>query len=109
MEVYLYCTIINYDIYLIVALIQSGLHQAQAVILAECPSVPTVISPLKSRGNFMYRRFCTAEVYKYCFRAYFCVSYDSHNEKEMYPNAEIAGSSYNRDAECLLRDRSESL
>ena len=37
-EVYLNSTVINYDIYFIVALRQSDLHQFQAVILEDCPS-----------------------------------------------------------------------
>ena len=57
MEVYLYYTVITFDIYCIVALRPSGLYQFQAVILEECPSVPAVITPLKPRGNFMYLKF----------------------------------------------------
>jgi len=102
-EVYICSTVINYDIYFVVALRQSCLHQVQAVILEDCPSVLTVISLLKPRGNFMYRRFCTTKEYKYCIRAYLCVSYDSHDTKKIFPYTAIAGSLYNRDGECLLR------
>jgi len=36
---------------------QFGLHQFQAVILENSPSVPTMIRPLKPRGSFMYLNF----------------------------------------------------
>jgi len=52
-EVYLYCTVISHDIYFVVALRQSDLHQFQTVILEECPSVSTVTSALKLRENVM--------------------------------------------------------
>jgi hypothetical protein len=74
----------NYDTYFVVALRHSCLYQVQTVILEDCPSVPTVISPLKPRGNFMYRRFYTSKEYKYCITAYLCVSYESHNKKKKY-------------------------
>ena len=44
---------------------KSGLLQVEAVILEECPSVPTVISPLKPPGNFMCLKISTATKYKY--------------------------------------------
>jgi hypothetical protein len=47
-EVNLHCTIFNHDIYFIIALRQSDLLQFEAVIMEDCPSVPTVISPLKT-------------------------------------------------------------
>ena len=50
-------TVMKYGIYFYVALRQSGLHQFQSVILEDCLSVTTLISPLRSRGNFMYRAF----------------------------------------------------
>jgi hypothetical protein len=55
----IYCTDINFGVYFIVALRKSGLHQFQAVILEDFSSVPTVISPLRPRGNFMYLKFYT--------------------------------------------------
>ena len=36
---------------------QSDLHQFQAVILEDCPSVSTVICPLRPDENFMYLKF----------------------------------------------------
>jgi hypothetical protein len=42
-------TVINYDIYSIVALGQSGLYMFQAVIVEEFLSVWTVISPPKPK------------------------------------------------------------
>jgi hypothetical protein len=96
--------VINYDIFSILALGHSGLHLFQAVILEEFPSVPTVISPLKPRGNFMYvHDVFTAKYYKYYIIGYLCVSYDSSNKNKIFPYAAIAGSFYNRDGECLLR------
>jgi hypothetical protein len=49
---------------LFVALGQSGLYLFQAVILEKVLSIPTVISPLKPRGIFLYRLFCTAKYFK---------------------------------------------
>jgi hypothetical protein len=79
------------------------MHQVQAVILEDCPSVPTVISPLKPRGNFMYRMLYTSIKYKYCITACLWVSCDSHNKKKIFLYVAIAGSFYNRDGQCLLR------
>ena len=53
MEVKFSYTVINYDIYFIVVLRQSGLHQVQAVILEDGPSVPTVISDLTPNDSYM--------------------------------------------------------
>ena len=74
----------------------------QAAILEDFPSVPTEISPLKPRGNFMYRTFYTSKEYKYCIITCLCVSYDSDNKKKIFPYAAITGSFCNRDGECLL-------
>jgi hypothetical protein len=60
----------------IVILRQSELHNFHAVILENFPSVSTVISPLRPRGNFMYRKFYTLTKCKYCITACLCVSYD---------------------------------
>jgi len=70
----------NYGIYFVVTLRQFDLHQFQALILEECPSVPTVISPVWPRGNFMYLKFYTPTKYKYCIAVYLCVSYDYQNK-----------------------------
>jgi hypothetical protein len=96
-------TVINYDIYSIVALGQSALYLFQAVILEEFLSIPTVISPPKPRGNFMYRSFCTAKYYKKYIKAHLWVSYEFYNKRKYFPSAAIAVSFYNRDGECLLR------
>ena len=42
---------------------KSDLHQFQAVIFEDFSSVQTVISPLRSRGNFMYLTFFTSTKY----------------------------------------------
>ena len=54
----------NYGIYFVVTLKQFDLHQFQAITLEDFPSVPTVISLLRPRGNFMYRKFYTFTKYK---------------------------------------------
>jgi hypothetical protein len=69
---------------------QSGLHKFHAVILENFPSVSTVISPLRPRGNFMYRTFYTLTKCKYCITACLCVSYDYQSKDSWY-------------GECLLR------
>jgi hypothetical protein len=51
-----------------------------------------MISPLRPRGNFMYRTFCTDTKYKYCITACLCVSYDSENREKIFPYTAIAGS-----------------
>jgi hypothetical protein len=96
-EVLLYCTIINYDIEFVVTLRQSDLHLFQAVILEGSASISTVISPLKPRGNFIYRWFYRAKEYKYCITAYLWVSCDSHIKNKTFPYSETAGSFHNRD------------
>jgi len=93
----------NYDIYFIVSLRQSGLHQFQAVILDECPSVQTVISPLKPRGNFIYRIFYTSTKYKYRITAYLFVSYEYQKEAKIFPYTAIKFRYYHRYGNCLLR------
>jgi hypothetical protein len=91
-EVYLYYTVFNYSIYVILALRQSGLLQVEAVILEDCTSVPTVISPLKQPGNFMCLKISTATKYKYYITAYLCVPYDSQRKEKIFPYTAIAGS-----------------
>ena len=68
---------------------QCVLHQFQAVSLEGYPSVPTVISPLKTSGHFMYLKMYTSTKYKYCTTAYLCVSYDFKN-KNIFPYIAIA-------------------
>ena len=51
----------------------------------------------------MYRTLHTAKEYKYCIAAFLSVSYDSDDNKKIFPYATIAGSLYSRDGECLLR------
>jgi hypothetical protein len=60
--------------------------------MEDCPSVPTVISPLRPPGNFMYLMFYTSAKYKYYIRAYLCVSYDFQNEENIIPYTAIARS-----------------
>jgi hypothetical protein len=62
-EIYLHSTLVNYDIYFTVLLRSSDLHQVQAVIFEDFPSVPKVISPLKPRGNFIYLTFVYLLIY----------------------------------------------
>jgi hypothetical protein len=89
-EVYVYCTEINCNIYFIVEIRQCVLHQFQAVSLEGCPSVPTVISPLKTNGHFMYIKMYTSTKYKYCITAYLCVLFDSQNQEKIFPYIAIA-------------------
>jgi hypothetical protein len=70
---------------------QSGLHQFRAAIIEDFPSVQTVISPLKSRGNFMYRTFYTPTKCKYSITACLCVSYDYRNKK-IFPTTALVGA-----------------
>jgi len=78
--------------YFIVALRKSGLHQFRSVILEVFPSVPTVISPLNPRGDFMYHDVYTPKKCTYCITAYLCVSYDSQNREKIFPYTAIAGA-----------------
>ena len=55
-EVYIYSTTINYDIYFIVTLRKFGLHHFKLVIMEGFPFDSTVISPLKPHSETL----CTA-------------------------------------------------
>jgi len=87
-----YSTLIEYDILFIVTLRKCGLHQFQAEILEDYPSVSTLFSPLKPPGNFMYPTFYKSTKYSYCIRAYLCVSFESKNRQNIFPNTAIARS-----------------
>ena len=89
MEVDLHCTVIKLDVYFIVVMRQSGLHRFQALILEDFPSFPTVCSPLKSRGNFIYLTIYKCTKNKYCITAYLCVPYDSQKEQILFPHTGI--------------------
>jgi len=81
--VYRYCTVIIYHIYFIVALNQTSMHKFQAVILEYSPSVTTVTSPLKPRGNFKKQIFLNLKSIKFN-QAHLCVSYDSQNKEKIF-------------------------
>ena len=81
----------NQPLYLFIVILgKSGLHQLEAVILEDCQSVPTLISPLRPGGNFMYRMFYTSTKYKYRITAGLCVSYDYQNREKIFPYTTIA-------------------
>ena len=68
---------------------QSGLHTFQAVIMEICPSFPTVIRPLMSPENCMYRNVYGPKIYKYFITIYLCVSCDSQNREKIFPYTAI--------------------
>ena len=89
-EVNLYCTLHNFGIYLIIARSQSNLHQFQAVILEYSPSVATLNSPLKPRGNFKYLNLLNLKTTKF-HQAYLAVSYDPQNKDILFSYTAIVG------------------
>ena len=100
---------IQLQYYFIATLRQSDLHQFQAVILEDCPSVPTGISPLRPRGNFMYLKFYTSTKYKYCITACLCVPYDYQNREKIFPYTAKHVPYYKRYGECLCAVRFDYL